>query len=94
MRSTCAVKSNHYTLLTMTALPQTPLLSPGHNSYLLVWMRVQSELAAEQYCITPAITRSANQESSLIYHDDNGTADGTSPKSFRFISGALLIKSP
>lgn len=71
MRSTCTVKSNHYTLLTMTALLQTPLLSPGHNSYLLVWMRVQSEFAAELYCITPAITRSANQESSLIYHNDN-----------------------
>lgn len=71
MRSTCAVKSNHYTLLTMTALPQSPLLSPGHNSYLLVWMRVLSEFAAAQYCITPAITRSANQKSSLIYHDDN-----------------------
>lgn len=94
MRSTCAVKSNHYTLLTMTALLQTPLLGPGHNSYLLVWLRVQSELAAVQYCITPAITRSANQESSLIYRNDNGTADGTSPKSFRFISGALVIKSP
>lgn len=71
MRSTCAVKSNHYTPLTMTALPQTPLLSPGPNSYLLVWMRVQSEFTAEQYCITPVITRSANQESSLIYRDDN-----------------------